>query len=202
MGVTDGKNPRDLLRAFFQNESESLKPTLRRFVASAGLADGQIDDVATELWQEVVVQAMGSADKFDVSRPPVPWVLKIASNLIKRRKVEQAKRRKRFIDPESRPVVGTDDDGEMSPETLFDRIAEASENAEAFLAGRQQVSTWLNLLSASDRLVITNAILHGMDGVELATALRINPGTARVRLHRALDRLKKALSEQTGVITP
>lgn len=197
-----GESPRDLLRTFFQRESESLKPSLRRYVSAAGLAHTQpIDDVVADLLQEVVVQSMEIADKFDVSRNPAPWVLKIAINLIKRRRVEQAKQRRRFVTASLSSVTDQDGD-EISPDSIFERIVEASESPEEFLAGRQQAAIWLDLLSPIDRRVVTKAVLCDMDGDELAAELQIKPGTARVQLHRALKRLGNALSVQSEEITP
>lgn len=197
-----GESPRDLLRTFFQRESENLKSTLRGYVAAAGLATGpEIADVAADLLQEVVVQAMEIADKFDVSRPPAPWVLKIATHLVRRRQSKKATQHRRFVDAHSAPAKDPDGEGH-GPDGIFDQIAEASENPEEFLSGRQSASYWLDLLSPSDRQVIKSAILCGMDGGELAAALEITPVAARVRLHRAMKRLHKALSEQAEEIRP
>lgn len=197
-----GQSPYDLLRTFFQRESETLKPTLRRYVATARLATGnEIEAVAAELLQEVVVQAMEIADKFDVSRNPVPWVLRIANNLVMRRKTEKATQHRRFADAHSASAEDRED-GRQSPDGIFDRMEAAAENPEEFLSGRQSASRWLDLVSASDRQVIKIAILNDMDGGELAAALKITPGAARVRLHRSLERLRKALSEQPEVIKP
>lgn len=202
--VVTSEDPRDRLRAFFKTESESLRPTLRRYVVSAGLSAQPIDAVVDDLLQEVVVQALEAADKFDVSRNPVPWLLKIAANLCKRRRAEQAKQHRRFSDAAGRSNAGQRDaeDTDTDGASIFDRIAAACANPEEFLSGRQQAASWLDLVSASDRLVLKNAVLQDMDGAELAAALKITPGAARVRLHRALERLGIALKEQAKDNTP
>lgn len=194
-------DPRDRLRAFFQAESESLRPSLRRYVVSAGLNVQPIDAVVDDLLQDVVVQALEAADKFDVSRNPVPWILKIAANLCQRRRVDQAKQRRRFSDAAGRQGAGQRDAEDIEGASIFDRLA-ALADPEEYLSGQQQAASWLDLVSASDRLVLKNAVLQDMDGAELAAALKITPGAARVRLHRAIERLGTALKEQAKENTP
>ena len=55
-----------------------------------------------------------------------------------------------------------------------------------------QVSELLSLASPDDRRVLRLAFLQDLDTQNLARALNVEPGTARVRLHRALHRLRTA----------
>jgi RNA polymerase sigma-70 factor (ECF subfamily) len=68
--------------------------------------------------------------------------------------------------------------------------AVAPEDIPAPLASVGDLSAVLAHLSAADREVLVLARFHGLSGVELAAALECSSGTARVRLHRALARLR------------
>ncbi len=181
----------DLLRQFIAGESETLLGTLRYYVVRAGLADGRDAAlVAAELLNEVVVQALEHADRFRPSGQPMAWLLGIAANLIRRRQAERANRDQR--EPLVRDLYSGGHDT-LSEDELFDRVAslavagpiadwEANEAASAILAH----------VSADDRRVLQLAVLHEMSGEALAQELGIKPGAARVRLHRALNRLREA----------
>lgn len=196
------------LCTFFAQESATLLPSLRRYVLHAGLSSGRsLEDEVADLLQEVVVHALRAAGEFDVTRRPAPWVLGIAVNLIRRRRVEQAKQRRRLVNPGEPGAGGAAGaegvtGGAMSADVVFDRFAAASENPEEFFAGRQVASSWLALVSDADRQVLQHAVLQGMDGAELAAVLQISAGAARVRLHRALQRLRAALAEQEEGLSP
>jgi DNA-directed RNA polymerase specialized sigma24 family protein len=58
------------------------------------------------------------------------------------------------------------------------------------LENDEQVNAMMAGVSPDDQRVLRLAILHGLDGEALAEALGCNPGAARVRLHRALNRLR------------
>jgi RNA polymerase sigma-70 factor (ECF subfamily) len=66
---------------------------------------------------------------------------------------------------------------------------EADENVRALLAN----------VSADDAHVLRLAILNGLDGEALARELSITPGAARVRLHRALTRLRRAVQAERNL---
>lgn len=58
----------------------------------------------------------------------------------------------------------------------------------------QRVRTALQTLSEEDRELITLVAWEGLSPAEVATALGLPAGTARVRLHRARGRLRTALA--------
>jgi RNA polymerase sigma-70 factor (ECF subfamily) len=60
-------------------------------------------------------------------------------------------------------------------------------------ADRQLVRRALEQLSAEDRELVTLIAWEGLTPAQAATALGLSAGTARVRLHRARTRLRKAL---------
>ncbi|MBX3061605.1 MAG: hypothetical protein KF726_01440 [Anaerolineae bacterium] len=53
------------------------------------------------------------------------------------------------------------------------------------------------LVSVEDARLLKLAVLHDLDGDELAQELGITAGAARVRLHRALRRLRREVEGLT-----
>jgi len=182
---------RALLRRFIEAEIETLLGTLRVYILRAGLADRQGAALAAvELLSDVTLEALEHADRFRSSGQPMAWLLGIAANLIKRRQARRA------TDSRREPLVRdlyTREQAALSEEELFARLAAASAPGPAqTVEMRDQVSEMLSHVSESDRQVLRLAILHDLNGKELASELDITPGAARVRLHRALNRLREA----------
>ena len=182
---------RALLLDFIAAESETLLGTLRLYVLRAGLATGQgVGAAAADLLGEVTVQALASADRFRPDARPMPWLLGIAANLIKRRQVDLAKRGAR--EPLVADLVGPEGHG-LSEAELFDRLgAIAAGDPGRGLEQDEAVSEILGRLLPGDAQIIRLAVLHDLSGEELARAFDITPSAARVRLHRALNRLRDA----------
>jgi RNA polymerase sigma factor (sigma-70 family) len=103
----------------------------------------------------------------------------------------------------------------MSDADYFDRIAgqiltgqitpdEKTSWAMPFIrAGVQEeleeekaVSELLSSVSTEDQEVLRLAIINELEGEDLAKTLGVNHGTARVRLHRAINRLRKRLQNK------
>ncbi len=170
------------LRQFIEEESPVLTRTLGFYLSRAGLTIS-----ASELLNEVVVQALEHEDRFNPARQPRAWLLGIGANLIRRKQAELA--RLNWREPLARDLYPDDDPGD---DEVFDWIAaragvgngaapDAGEGVPALLAG----------LSPDDARVVRLAVLSGLDGDALARELGVTPGAARVRLHRALSRLRR-----------
>lgn len=167
------------LKRFIETETSTLLASLRLYLTRAGLS---ADQTPHELLNEVVVEALMHAHRFDPARQPMAWLLGIAANLIKRKQTELAKRNRR--EPLARDLF-PDAQDYMSDDEIFEQFAAISDmhnvdSHEALLAGLPEV----------DRQVLRLAIIHELNGEALAQALGITPGAARVRLHRALNRLR------------
>lgn len=184
-----------LLLEFIAAETEALLGTLRLYVLRAGLDQGQgADATATELLGELTVQAAATADRFRPDARPMPWLLGIAANLIKRQQVARAKRAVR--EPLVGDLAGRGGEG-LSEAELFDRLgAMAESHPGAQLEADEAVAEILERISCDDAQVIRLAVLHDLSGEELGRELDITPGAARVRLHRALNRLRAAWPRQ------
>lgn len=176
------RNPR--LRQFITQEAETLKSTLRWYLRRAGL-----DDSADDLLQDVVVEALRHESRFQSHRAPRAWMLGIAANLIHRRRAERAKRQHR--EPLVRDLFPDDP---ADDDALFDRVAALAQAVSDTPDAQLEVDTLLSAVSPEDAEVLRLAILYELDGEALAVALGISPGTARVRLHRAVMRLRNAHS--------
>ncbi len=182
---------RVVLRRFIEGETTTLLATLRYYLLRAGLVEGQGAALAAvELLNEVVVEALDHADRFRPSGQPMAWLLGIAVNLIKRQQRERAMRNCR--EPLARDLGAAGLEA-LSEDELFDRLATlAIADPRQQLETDQQVATILAQVSEADQRLLRLAILHGLSGRELARALGVSPGAARVRLHRALNRLRAA----------
>jgi RNA polymerase sigma factor (sigma-70 family) len=182
---------RDRLSEFIAAHDQELLRGLRLYASRAGLgAQADLDQIANDLLSEVVIAALDSADRFDTQRHPMSWLLGIGANMIKRRQAEFARRDRR--EPLIRDLYAGIE-RQMSEGELFERIAAYADGAGAALETEQFVETTLRHLSPDDREVIQLAVFYDLDSTMLASQLGVNPGAARMRLHRALRRLRTAL---------
>lgn len=196
LDVTSNKHQ---LMEFIQGNTQPLLGTLRAYVQRFGLASGtEVRGVALEVLQETVVEALDSADRFISTKQPMAWLLGIAINVIKRRKVEGAKRYQRELLfsrlTERYPELTSESDllDQLVPPSFvgMEQTFEADEQAQALLA----------LVSTEDQEILRLAILEDVERESLAQRLGITPGTARMRLHRALRRLRLAWHAQQSTL--
>jgi RNA polymerase sigma-70 factor (ECF subfamily) len=177
------------LRRFLEDEAESLLPTLRWYVRRAGLAQGSAALAAAELMSELAVEALAHAGRFQPDRSPRAWLLGIAANLVRRKQSALARleRREPLVNDLAPADPAAPDENE-----LFDRLARLDGlTPEEIVVHDQALGEMLASLPPADRRVIELAVLAGLNGQELAETLGIRPGAARLRLHRALLRLRQ-----------
>ncbi len=206
---------RNRLRQFLEAESAELARTLRVYAWRAGLpAD---ENAVGDLLGQTVVEALNHAERYDPARPPRAWLLGIAANLVRREQAAAARLNAREplaadLAPENRL---------LSEEEIFERLAllapgEGSLAGAAGLAGggtrdgedaageagaagdedktlRQRLQAAISQLAPADQLVLHLFSEGGLSGERLGRALGISPGAARVRLHRALNRLRQRM---------
>ncbi len=202
---------RNRLRQFLETESTDLARTLRVYAWRAGLpAD---ENAVGDLLDQTVVEALHHAERYDPTRSPRAWLLGIAANLVRREQAALARLHGREplaadLSPENRL---------LSEEEIFERLAllypsgSPSPGSETEAGGdasdhhptdddpiddaelRQQVQAAVSQLSPGDQLVLHLFSEGGLNGEALGQALGINAGAARVRLHRALNRLRRRL---------
>ncbi len=190
---TDAAAAREHLRQFLQENIPLLLGIVRSYVVRMELARGEaVQNVAADILQDAVFEALAHADRFDITTSPRAWLLGIAANIIKRRKAEAARRHKREISLHELSLQA-----EIVDEyDFFDLImAHAHPGPEQALESDEQVAEMLSLVSADDQVVLRLALLHDLNMRSLARWLDISPGAARVRLHRAVHRLREAWSK-------
>ena len=175
-------------------ERTQLLKTLRFYALRAGLATSRDGDtVAQDLLNETVFEALRSLHRLKPEMNPHPWLLGIALNLIKRRQAELAKRERR--EPLVRDLL-PDSEFALSDDDLFDQLPQLVETAIDEIEVKDEIADMLSHLSESDRHLLKLAVAHDMNGEALARDLQISAGAARVRLHRALNRLRRFVLER------
>jgi len=173
----------------------SLLGIIRSYVQRMGLARGEeVSAVAIEVLQEVVLEALDHADRFNPSGQPMAWLLGIAINVIKRKKAELARRSQRELSIGDLSLMQEE---HLSENELFDQLtADSSAGPDQEIAANEQAELLLSLVSPEDQHILMLAFLQGFEREALAQKLGISAGATRVRLHRALKRLRLAWSEQ------
>ncbi len=182
------------LIAFLTENTAPLLGTLRSYVQRMGLATGNdVPAVALEVLQEAVVEALKHADRFIPTGQPMAWLLGISVNVIKRKKAELAQRARR----ETSIAAFSKQEESLSEGELFDQVASyVLAGPEQDVEANEQASSLLSLVSAEDQRILRLAFLYDFEREALAEQLGITPVAARVRLHRALSRLRIAWRKQ------
>jgi RNA polymerase sigma-70 factor (ECF subfamily) len=173
----------------------SLLGIIRSYVKRMGLASGDdVPAVALEVLQEVVLEALDHADRFNPTGQPMAWLLGITINVIKRNKAERIKRSQRELSMSNLSLMQEDQHSESE---LFDQLtANSYAGPDQEIAANEQAELLLSLVSPEDQHILMLALLQGFSFEALAQQLGISAGATRVRLHRALKRLRLAWSEQ------
>jgi RNA polymerase sigma-70 factor (ECF subfamily) len=184
---------RQRLRDTLERETGPLLRTLRHYVLRAGLATHETADTAAhELLNQAAVEALADVERLADVREPAAWLIGIAANLIKRQRDDCARLNRR--EPLIRDLVPAPD-ADLSDGELFDQLARwADADPGHEIETQEQIDRLLAHVSTADQEVLRLAILHDLSGGRLAAALDTTPGAARVRLHRALSRLRASLA--------
>jgi RNA polymerase sigma-70 factor (ECF subfamily) len=192
---------RQRLRDTLEHEAGSLHCILRHYVLRAGLATCETaDTAASELLNQATIEALDHVERLEEVREPAAWLVGIAANLIKRQREDCARRNRR--EPLIRDLVAWSD-SDLSDGELFDLVCHwADAGPSDGVEMQERIERLLAHVSASDQNVLRLAVLNDLSGDRLAEALRTTPGAARVRLHRALSRLRAALGVEKSSLNP
>lgn len=188
----DTSEARMRLLTCLSDETTVLLGAIRLYVRQSGLAQGaEMNGVALEVLQEVAIEALAHADRFMADQRPIAWLLGIAINIIRRRKVERAKRSQR-----ERPLRGLlafPNSNSLDESEILDQVLPASTaGPEQIVEADEQGYELLALAPQEDREVLRLAFLEGFNRNDIAARLGVTPGAARMRLHRALGHLRAA----------
>ncbi len=185
-----GEQARAYLRWFLQENAAQLQAIICGYVAKMGLATGaHIQAVAAEVFQDAALEALAHADRFHPQMQPRAWFLAIAANILKRYRASVAKRARFEV------LVGSlARRSELEPEQdVLDRLmACGAPGLEQAVTANEGARELLALISPQDAQLLKQALIDGWDARMLASMMGVSPGTARVRVHRALSRLRKA----------
>ena len=128
---------------------------------------GTAEDAA----QEAAVRAWRRRDSCQTPDRPAPWISRIARN-----------EALRFVRP-------------VRADFLEESDLPAEESHEDEVLGNTDIARALEGLQGLDRELVRGRFWDDLDYRQLSLRLDITEGTARVRLHRALGRLREALVE-------
>jgi RNA polymerase sigma factor (sigma-70 family) len=197
-------------------EGQQLLRHIHLYVVKANLAGEQsTHEIALEIMQELVVEALRAEGNFDGTRSPRPWLLGIAVNLIKRRREKLFRQRETLASDLDLAVPGRitgivtgrtsgkvsgELTGEITEEQLFDRLAgQIRSGPEQEVLAEIGIDELLSPLAPAERRIIELSVLHDLNGAEIARELGITPGNVRVRCHRVLAKLRTLwLAQETG----
>jgi RNA polymerase sigma-70 factor (ECF subfamily) len=139
---------------------------------------------AEDLTQEVFGKAFSGLSSFRGEASPRTWLLAIARN----RCVDHLRRRQRT--PWTVEAV-VDGDGANA-------VVDDTPPPPELLRQRGEVARALAILDESQRALIILRFRHGLDYEELSVVFGINAGAARMRVSRALARMRAALAGAEG----
>lgn len=139
---------------------------------------------AEDVAQEVFVRAFRSLDRFDRSRPLRPWLMRITMNLAynRRRSVARylaAVERWFRLEEAPRGVAASAESSERIPSSAARQLRQA-----------------VDRLGRSDQEVIYLRYFLGLGEAEAASSMGVPVGTAKSRLSRALDRLRRLVDSE------
>lgn len=133
---------------------------------------------AEDVTQEVFDKALRALSTFRGDASPRSWLLSIARNLC----IDYLRARKR--EPWGGPV---DDDGDV------EAIADPSAFGNEWHVDRSLVLRALDALAEGDRALVVLRFKNGLEYDELANAFGLREGTVRMRVSRALARMRQVL---------
>jgi RNA polymerase sigma factor (sigma-70 family) len=183
---------KEIVEFTIEQNMRPLLSVITFYVYKAGLAKREpLSTITNEVLNETVAEALTHVDRYDPSRRPVAWLLGIAANVIKRRQVEEAKRTQR--EPLASELSQDNNSTEPDHASFFDQFASQTVPVGQRLEDEEATAAMLGLVSPDDAKILRLAVLQELSGEKLGLVLGITPGAARVRLHRALNRLREAL---------
>jgi RNA polymerase sigma-70 factor, ECF subfamily len=159
------------IRQLYRRHAEALHVYVERFCSDRASADDVVQETFIRAWRHL---PRLSAD----DRPIRPWLFRVARNLL-----IDADRAAR-----ARPVVQALQDEDADTDSALDQVLD-----------RELVSVALQHLSPAHRTVLVETFYNGGSLVAVARELGIPHGTARSRLHYALQALRQQLHETDAI---
>jgi len=168
-----GGDPDAVIRQLYSHYAKALHGYVEQFCPDRASADDIVQETFIRAWRHL---PQLSAD----DRPIRPWLFRVARNLLIDANRAARARPTTTPPPESAGEVGTD----AGLEEILDR---------------ELVSAALQHLSAAHQSVLVETFYRGGTMATVARELGIPHGTARSRLHYALDAMRKQLEEHDAI---
>ena len=191
-GPAEQSQARAYLQGFLQENAASLQRILCGYVVKMGLAAGEhVELVAAEVFQDAALETLAHAERFNPEMQARTWFLAIGANILKRH-------RNAFLKRYRFEVLTSDltrQAGRGSEENVLDQIMGMGSNSagpEQVLVAREGARELLALVAPEDARLLQMALIQGWDASALGQLMGVTPGAARVRVHRALNRLRVA----------
>ena len=167
-------DPDAVIRELYSQHAKALHGYVEQFCPDRASADDIVQETFIRAWRHLPRLSAGD-------RPVRPWLFRVARNLL-----IDANRAAR-----ARPVtVPEEPAGGIGTDSGLDEILD-----------RQLVSAALQHLSRAHQTVLVETFYRGGTMATVARELGIPHGTARSRLHYALDALRKQLQEPHAITT-
>ena len=170
-GGLDG-DPDAVIRQLYSHHAKALHGYVQKFCPDRASADDIVQETFIRAWRHL---PQLSAD----DRPVRPWLFRVARNLLIDAN-RAARARPMTVQEQAAGEVGTD----SGLEEILDR---------------QLVSAALQHLSPAHQTVLVETFYRGGTVATVARELGIPHGTARSRLHYALDALRKQLQQNDAI---
>lgn len=163
------------IRQLYSDHAEALFSYVRRFCPDQASADDIVQETLIRAWRHL---PQLRAD----CRPIRPWLFRVARNLLT--DADRAARSR----PVTVPASSAEDPGD--------------ESSLGQVLDRQLVADALRHLSPAHRSVLVETFYRGGTTAVVARQLGIPHGTARSRLHYALQALRAHLQDQSAAACP
>jgi RNA polymerase sigma-70 factor (ECF subfamily) len=173
-------NRRDFLS--FQAIYDEFLPRILRFMSNM-LGEGEAEDVTQEIFIKVNQALSGFRGESKLST----WIYRIATNAALDRMHSSAYKQKA-----STIAEGSDDDLEEQNIWTGEKVPVLEWQVVRKEMG-ECIQDYIRKLPENYRSVLALSELEGLSNQEVADILGVTVGTAKIRLHRARERLKKDL---------
>jgi RNA polymerase sigma-70 factor (ECF subfamily) len=174
----------DLIRRCRGGSAEAWREFVRRYsplVYRVSYRMLRSREEAEDASQEAFLRVYKSFDSFDPTRPPEPWLSRIAYNVCLKR-IAKSK-----TDPAS-PM-------ERMEERLVDRQSVSPERRAGDREAGDALEAAMDQLSAQDRTILSLRYKEGLAVAEVAEATGIPAATVKVRVFRARAKLRSLLGD-------
>jgi RNA polymerase sigma-70 factor (ECF subfamily) len=191
-----GEVDRDLVLRARDGDGEAfagIVRTYQRRIYAVALRMTRRHEVADDITQDTFLRAYRHLDRFDLARPLLPWLTRIAVNLAINH-LNGAARREQSLYTEDSPAGPREPAASASSEPAFDDPHRSLESKEF----AHDLEGAVARLPAEQRAVFVLKVVEGLRYEEIADLLEISAGTVMSRLSRARARLRVLLSAHLG----